>query len=67
MPETMDRILGASFLILRLQLGCDLWRRKSRISHQLSGPRKLDYKQAHADRISKKEIGVCGTNDFLSL
>ncbi|KAI4567955.1 hypothetical protein MJT46_007753 [Ovis ammon polii x Ovis aries] len=41
----MDRILGASFLIPWLQLGCDLWRRKPRISHQLGGLRKLDYKQ----------------------
>ena len=66
-PETMDRILGASFLILWLQLGCDLWRRKPRISHQLGRLRKLDYKQVHADRNSKKEIDVCGINDFLSL
>ena len=65
MPETMDKIPGASFSLLWLQLGCELWRRKPRISHQLVGLRKLDYKQAHADRNSKKEIDVCGTNDFL--
>ena len=67
MSETMDKIPGASFLILWLQLGCELWRRKPRISNQLGWLRKLDYKQAHTDRNSKKEIGVCGTNDFLSL
>ena len=34
-PGTMDKILEASFLILCLQVDCELWWRNPRISHNL--------------------------------